>query len=99
MPRGDKGAYTDKQKRQAEHIEEGYEDRGVSKDEAERRAWATVNKSSGGGKKSGSGRGKKGNKSSSKKGGKKSGGSKKGSSKKGGSKKGSSKKGSSKKGR
>ena len=43
MPRGDKSSYTDKQKRQAEHIEEGYEQRGVSKDEAERRAWATVN--------------------------------------------------------
>jgi plasmid stabilization system protein ParE len=71
MPRGDKGAYTDKQKRQAEHIEEGYEKKGVSKKEAESRAWATVNKESGGGKKSGSGRGKKGNKSSSKKGGKK----------------------------
>ncbi len=56
MPRGDKSSYTDKQKRQAEHIETGYEDRGVSKDEAERRAWATVNKASGGGKKSGSGR-------------------------------------------
>jgi plasmid stabilization system protein ParE len=73
MPRGDKGAYTDKQKRQAEHIEEGYEDRGVSKKTAEARAWATVNKETGGGKKSGSGRGKKGNKSSSKKGGKKGG--------------------------
>ena len=73
MPRGDKGSYTDKKKRQAEHIEEGYEDRGVSSKEAERRAWATVNKESGGGKKSGSGRGKKGNKSSSKKGGKKGG--------------------------
>jgi plasmid stabilization system protein ParE len=73
MPRGDKGSYTDKQKRQAEHIEEGYKDRGVSNDEAERRAWATVNKESGGGKKSGSGRGKKGNKKSSKKGGKKGG--------------------------
>ena len=71
MPRGDKGAYTDKQKRQAEHIEEGYEKRGVSKKTAESRAWATVNKESGGGRKSGSGRGKKGNKSSSKKGGKK----------------------------
>ena len=59
MPRGDKGKYTDKQKRQAEHIEEGYEDKGVSKKEAESRAWATVNKESGGGKKSGSGRGKK----------------------------------------
>ncbi|HKY45675.1 MAG TPA: hypothetical protein VJM50_21475 [Pyrinomonadaceae bacterium] len=73
MPRGDKSKYTDKQKRKAEHIEEGYEDRGVSKKEAERRAWATVNKESGGGKKSGSGRGKKGNKSSSRKGGKKAG--------------------------
>ena len=56
MPRGDKSSYTDKQKRQAEHIEEGYEDRGVSKKEAESRAWTTVNKTSGGGKKSGSGR-------------------------------------------
>ena len=73
MPRGDKSSYTGKQKRQAEHIEEGYEDRGVSKKEAERRAWATVNKESGGGKKSGSGRGKNGNKSSSRKGGKKAG--------------------------
>jgi plasmid stabilization system protein ParE len=58
MPRGDKSAYTDKQKRQAEHIEEGYEKRGVPEDEAERRAWATVNKETGGGNKSGSGRGK-----------------------------------------
>jgi len=73
MPRGDKSKYTSKQKRQAEHIEEGYEDRGVSKKEAESRAWATVNKESGGGKKSGSGRGKKSNKSSSRKGGKKAG--------------------------
>jgi len=73
MPRGDKSSYTDKQKRKAEHIEEGYEDRGVSKKESERRAWATVNKESGGGKKSGSGRGKKGNKSASRKGGKKAG--------------------------
>ena len=71
MPRGDKSSYTDKQKRKAEHIEEGYEDRGVSKKEAERRAWATVNKESGGGKKSGSGRGKKENRSASRKGGKK----------------------------
>ena len=71
MPRGDKGAYTDKQKRQAEHIEEGYEKRGVSKKTAEARAWATVNKETGGGKKSGSGRGKKVNRSASKKGGKK----------------------------
>lgn len=58
MPRGDKSSYTDKQKRKANHIEEGYEHRGVSHDEAERRAWATVNKEAGGGKKSGSGRGK-----------------------------------------
>ncbi len=58
MPQGDKSAYTDKQKRKAEHIEQGYEDRGVSHDEAERRAWATVNKDDGGGNKSGSGRGK-----------------------------------------
>ncbi len=71
MPRGDKGAYTDKQKRQAEHIEEGYEKKGVSKKEAEARAWATVNKETGGGKKSGSGRGKKVTRSASKKGGKK----------------------------
>jgi len=56
MPQGDKSSYTDKQKRQAEHIEEGYEKRGVSKKKAESRAWATVNKESGGGKKSGSGR-------------------------------------------
>ena len=71
MARGDKSKYTSKQKRKAEHIEEGYEDRGVSKKEAESRAWATVNKETGGGKKSGSGRGKKANKSSSRKGGKK----------------------------
>ena len=49
MPRGDKSSYTDKQKRKAEHIEEGYEKRGVSEKEAERRAWATVNKQDGGG--------------------------------------------------
>jgi plasmid stabilization system protein ParE len=73
MPRGDKGSYSDKQKRRAEHIEESYEDRGVSSKEAERRAWATVNKESGGGKKSGSGRGKKENRSASRKGGKKGG--------------------------
>jgi plasmid stabilization system protein ParE len=73
MPRGDKGAYTDKQKRKAEHIEEGYKDRGVSTKEAEARAWATVNKESGGGKKSGSGRGKKESHASSRKGGKKGG--------------------------
>jgi plasmid stabilization system protein ParE len=57
MPRGDKSAYTDKQKRKAEHIEESYEERGVPHDEAQARAWATVNKESGGGNKSGSGRG------------------------------------------
>lgn len=57
MPRGDKSSYTDKQKRQAQHIEEGYEAHGVGHEEAQRRAWATVNKESGGGKKSGSGRG------------------------------------------
>ena len=59
MPRGDKSAYTDKQRRKAEHIAEGYEDRGVSEKEAERRAWATVNKDDGGGNRSGSGRGKR----------------------------------------
>jgi len=69
MPRGDKSKYTDKQKRKAEHIAEGYEDRGVPEGEAERRAWATVNKESGGGNKSGSGRGKKDTNVSSKKGG------------------------------
>jgi plasmid stabilization system protein ParE len=69
MPRGDKDKYTAKQKRQAEHIEEGYEDRGVSKDEAEARAWATVNKMSGGGKKSGSGVGQPVNKAPARKGG------------------------------
>jgi plasmid stabilization system protein ParE len=57
MPQGDKDAYTDKQKRKAEHIEQGYEDRGVPRKEAAARAWATVNKDDGGGKKSGSGRG------------------------------------------
>ncbi|HEX7998536.1 MAG TPA: hypothetical protein VF528_09110 [Pyrinomonadaceae bacterium] len=110
MPRGDKSSYTDKQKRQAEHIEEGYEQRGLSEEEAERRAWATVNKASGGGKKSGSGRGQAENKEPYKKGGKKGGkasgskksaakgGSKKSSSRKGSSKKGSSKKGASRKG-
>ena len=56
MPRGDKSSYTDKQKRKAEHIEESYKERGVSQDEAEKRAWATVNKEDRGGKKSGSGR-------------------------------------------
>jgi hypothetical protein len=70
MPRGEKSKYTDKQKRQAEHIEEGYENRGTSEKEAERRAWATVNAMTGGGKKEGgSGRGKKMNKGPAKKGG------------------------------
>jgi plasmid stabilization system protein ParE len=80
MPQGDKGKYTDKQKRKAEHIAEGYKDEGASAEEAKSRAWATVNKESGGGKKSGSGRGKKESHASSRKGGKK-GGSKKGSKK------------------
>ena len=69
MPRGDKSKYTDKQKRKARHIEEGYEDRGVPEREAERRAWATVNKETGGGNKSGSGRGVPDTHVSSKKGG------------------------------
>jgi len=69
MPRGDKSKYTEKQKRQAEHIEKGYEDRGVPEEEAARRAWATVNKTTGGGKKSGSGRGKPTNTAPAKKGG------------------------------
>lgn len=57
MPRGSKDTYTEKQKRKAEHIEDSYEAKGVSKDEAEARAWATVNKQSGGGeKRGGSGR-------------------------------------------
>ena len=73
MPRGDKSKSTDKQKRKAEHIEEGYEKRGVGHEEAERRAWATVNKESCGGKKSGSGRGKAESHASSRKGGKKGG--------------------------
>jgi len=70
MPRGDKSSYTDKQKRKAEHIAEGYEDRGVPEKTAESRAWATVNKESGGGNKSGSGRGKADTHVSSEKGGK-----------------------------
>ena len=70
MPRGDKSKYSGKQKRQAEHIEEGYEKRGISEGEAERRAWATVNKMTGGGKKEGgSGHGKKMNKAPARKGG------------------------------
>jgi plasmid stabilization system protein ParE len=69
MPKGDKSKYTDKQKRKAEHIAEGYEDRGVSKKKAKARAWATVNKEDGGGNKSGSGRGVPDNHESAKKGG------------------------------
>ena len=69
MPQGDKSAYSDKQKRKAEHIAQGYKKRGVSAKESKRRAWATVNKETGGGKKSGSGRGHKENRSSSRKGG------------------------------
>jgi hypothetical protein len=105
MARGDKDKYTDKQKRKAEHIEEGYENRGVSKEEAERRAWATVNATHHGGEKPGGGGygkpedkgpARKGGKKGGKKAGKKSGG--KSSAKKGGSKKGSTKKSSGKKG-
>jgi hypothetical protein len=70
MPRGDKSSYSGKQKRQAEHIEEGYELRGLPKKEAQRRAWATVNKMTHGGKKSGAGRGKSTDKSPARKGGK-----------------------------
>jgi len=72
MPQGSKEKYTDKQKRKAAHIEEGYKEKGVSEEDAERIAWATVNKESGGGNKSGSGRGKKDNHDSSRKGGRKS---------------------------
>jgi plasmid stabilization system protein ParE len=73
MARGSKSSYSSKQKRKAHDIEKGYEKRGTSRQEAERRAWATVNKESGGGKKSGSGRGKKTSHASSRKGGKKGG--------------------------
>jgi len=69
MPRGDKSSYTEKQKRKAAHIESGYRRRGVPKKEAEARAWATVNAESGGGKKSGSGRGTRDTKAPSRKGG------------------------------
>ena len=93
MPRGDKSSYTDKQKRKAEHIEESYEDRGVSKGEAEERAWRTVNKQDKGGKKSGTGR-----KSSKKSGSKKSASKKSGSKKSGGAKKSGGRKSSSRKG-
>jgi plasmid stabilization system protein ParE len=67
MPQGSKRKYTSKQKRQAQHIQDSYEDRGISERTAAARAWATVNKLDGGGKKSGSGRGKKPNKTSAKK--------------------------------
>jgi plasmid stabilization system protein ParE len=70
MPRGDKSSYSNKQKRQADHIEKGYEKKGVAKKEAERRAWATENKMSGGGRKSGSGRGKAEDRGPNRKGGK-----------------------------
>lgn len=70
MPRGDKSKYTKKQDRQADHIAKGYEARGVSEKESERRAWATVNAESGGGKKSGSGRGHKESHAPARKGGK-----------------------------
>ena len=69
MPQGDKSSYTDKQKRKAEHIAEGYVQRGVSKKTAKARAWATVNAIHGGGEKSGSGRGKPENKAPYRKGG------------------------------
>lgn len=69
MPRGDKSKYTDKQKRKAEHIAEGYVKRGVSVKEAKARAWATVNAIHGGGEKSGSGRGKPENRDPYRKGG------------------------------
>ncbi len=69
MPRGDKSSYTGKQKRQAKHIEAGYESRGLGETESKRRAWATVNKMTHGGKKSGSGRGKTENHAPARKGG------------------------------
>jgi len=69
MPRGDKRKYTDKQKRKAEHIAEGYKKRGDSEKKAKARAWATVNAIHGGGEKSGSGRGKPENKAPYRKGG------------------------------
>ena len=73
MPRGDKSSYTDKQKRQAQHIEDSEKERGRSTETAERIAWATVNKESGGGNKSGSGRGKQDTHEASEKGGRKGG--------------------------
>ena len=106
MARGDKSKYTDKQKRKAEHIEEGYEKRGLSESEAERRAWATVNAIHKGGEKPGGGGygkpenrepARKGGKKGGKKAGTKSGGGSKSSAKKSGAKKGSAKKSASKK--
>lgn len=88
MPRGDKDKYTSKQKRKAEHIAEGYEDRGVSAKEAKSRAWATVNKESGGGNKSGSGRGKPESHESARKGGRRGGASQSASSRSAAAKKG-----------
>jgi hypothetical protein len=70
MARGDKSSYTDRQKRMAAHIEEGYEKRGLTESEAERRAWATVNKETHGGERSGGGVGKVENHSPARKGGK-----------------------------
>lgn len=61
MPRGSKDKYSEKQKRKAEHIEDSYEEKGVPKEEAEKRAWATVNKQSGGGERAGSGKNKSNN--------------------------------------
>lgn len=88
MPQGDKTSYTPKQRRKADHIADGYEDRGVSHKEAERRAWSTVNAESGGGKKSGSGRGRKESHASSRKGGRKGGSSQSASSRSTAAKKG-----------
>lgn len=82
MPRGDKSSYTDKQKRKAEHIEQGYENKGVSKSEAEERAWRTVNKQDKGGKKSGSAKKSGDKKKATKKRGAKKSGAKKSSSRK-----------------
>jgi len=73
MPQGDKSSYSNKQKRQAKHIADSYKKRGTGGKEASRRAWASVNKETGGGKKSGSGRGKKTDRSASRKGGRKGG--------------------------
>ena len=73
MPRGDKSSYTDKQKRQAEHIEKGYEARGTSPKESKSRAWATVNSITHGGKKSGAGRGRAENHAPAQKGGRRGG--------------------------